>query len=297
MIKNSFHNVPHLITAIKGPLQEIERYFIRRQVQIEAWLREEWRKTAPPFYSSVDLRNAGFKVAPVDTNLFPAGFNNLNPDFIPLCIQAVQDAVEQICPEVSRILLIPESHTRNMFYLENVAALQEILIKAGFEVRLGSLLENLTEPMQVELPSGKKLLLEPLIRNDDCVGVRDFFSCLVLLNNDLSDGIPPILQNVRQKIMPPMDLTWATRLKSTHFRHYQNVSEEFSKTIDLDPWLISPFFRNCGEINFMTREGEECLIFNTETLLAAIAKNINSIILICNLLSRSRLMPELMVWQ
>jgi oxygen-independent coproporphyrinogen-3 oxidase len=30
----------------------------------------------------VDLRNAGFKLAPVDTNLFPAGFNNLNLDLI-----------------------------------------------------------------------------------------------------------------------------------------------------------------------------------------------------------------------
>ena len=33
---------------------------------------------------SVDLRNAGFKLAPVDTNLFPGGFNNLNQDFLPL---------------------------------------------------------------------------------------------------------------------------------------------------------------------------------------------------------------------
>lgn len=270
MIKNSSHNVPHLITAIKGPLPELERHFLRRQVKIEAWLRDEWRKTTPPFYGSVDLRNAGFKVAPVDTNLFPAGFNNLNPDFIPLCIQAVQDAIEQICPEVSRILLIPESHTRNIFYLENVAALQQILIKAGFEVRLGSLLENLAAPMQMDLPSGKKLLLEPLIRKGNQVGVGDFFSCIILLNNDLSDGIPPILQNLRQKIMPPLNLTWATRLKSIHFHHYQHVSEEFAKTIDLDPWLIAPLFRNCGEINFMTGEGEECLIHNTENLLAAI---------------------------
>ena len=36
---------------------------------------------------SVDLRNSGFKLAPVDTNLFPGGFNNLNPGF-PAAVRA-----------------------------------------------------------------------------------------------------------------------------------------------------------------------------------------------------------------
>ena len=31
---------------------------------------------------------AGFKLAPVDMNLFPAGFNNLNPAFLPLSVEA-----------------------------------------------------------------------------------------------------------------------------------------------------------------------------------------------------------------
>jgi glutamate--cysteine ligase len=80
----------------------------------------------------VDLRNAGFKLAPVDTNLFPAGFNNLNPAFLPLCIQAVQAAIEHVCPAAARVLIIPESHTRNPFYLESLATLQDIISKAGF---------------------------------------------------------------------------------------------------------------------------------------------------------------------
>ena len=29
----------------------------------------QWQEHAVPFYASVDLRNAGFKLAPVDTNL------------------------------------------------------------------------------------------------------------------------------------------------------------------------------------------------------------------------------------
>ena len=78
--------VPHLTTALTGPLQYLEKHFLTHQVEIECWLRSEWHKTPPPFYCSVDLRNAGFKLAPIDTNLFPAGFNNLNADFMPLFI-------------------------------------------------------------------------------------------------------------------------------------------------------------------------------------------------------------------
>ena len=90
------------------------------------------------------MRNAGFKVAPVDMNLFPAGFNNLNPDFMSLSIQAVQATFEHFHPKCNRILLLPESHTRNQFYLENLAVLQEILVKSGFDVRVGSLREDMT---------------------------------------------------------------------------------------------------------------------------------------------------------
>src|SRR5512139_1798779 len=119
--------VPHLTTALSGPLQKIEAILLARQVEIEQWFRTQWLATPPPFYASVDLRNSGFKLAPVDTNLFPAGFNNLNPSFHPLCVQAIQAAVEHFCPRACRILVVPESHTRNLYYLENVAGLVRLL--------------------------------------------------------------------------------------------------------------------------------------------------------------------------
>ena len=71
--------VPHLTTALTGPLLELERKFLDSRTAIEQWFRAQWLDHTPPFYSSVDLRNSGFKLAPVDTNLFPGGFNNLNP--------------------------------------------------------------------------------------------------------------------------------------------------------------------------------------------------------------------------
>src|SRR5947199_9344500 len=123
--------VPHLTTSLTGPLQEIERLVLDQRPEIERWFRAQWLEHQVPFYCSVDLRNAGFKLAPIDTNLFPGGFNNLSPAFMPLCVQAIQAAVERVCPDARGILLVPENHTRNQFYLRNVATLESILRHAG----------------------------------------------------------------------------------------------------------------------------------------------------------------------
>jgi glutamate--cysteine ligase len=267
------HAVPHLTRAPTGPLLTIESHLLERQAAIESWFRRQWLDTPAPFYASVDLRNAGFKLAPVDTNLFAAGFNNLNPAFYPLCVQATQAAIERACPTATRALIIPESHTRNLYYLESLATLREILIKAGCDTRIGTLIPDITEATAFDLPSGRRLWLEPLHRDGDKIGVgEDFYPCLVLLNNDLSDGRPPILEGLSQEVVPPLGLGWSDRLKSVHFGHYRQVAEEFAQMVDIDRWLIDPLFRECGEINFMKREGEDCLAKNVDALLTAIQR-------------------------
>src|SRR3990172_7956540 len=153
--------VPHLTTALTGPLLEIEAHLLQNQAGIERWFRSQWQYTPAPFYCSVDLRNAGFKLAPVDTNLFPAGFNNLNPAFLPPCVQAVQAMIEKHSPAASGVLVVAESHTRNVFYFESLAVLTEILARAGLRVRVGSLLPDLHAPRTMTLPSGRALTPPP----------------------------------------------------------------------------------------------------------------------------------------
>jgi glutamate--cysteine ligase len=67
---------PHLMTAMNGPWHLLEKQMLANQSKIEGWLEKQWQLTPAPVYGSVDLRNSGFKLAPVDMNLFPAGFNN-----------------------------------------------------------------------------------------------------------------------------------------------------------------------------------------------------------------------------
>ncbi|WP_172201374.1 glutamate--cysteine ligase [Niveibacterium sp. COAC-50] len=263
--------VPHLTTALTGPLLELERCFLDNATSIEAWLRQQWLDHMPPFYGSVDLRNAGFKLAPVDMNLFPGGFNNLHESFLPLCVQAAQSAVERICPDASKVLLVPENHTRNQFYLMNVARLANILGHAGLKVRIGSLLPDITEPTTLDLPDGQKLTLEPLVRKGDRLGLKDFDPCAVLLNNDLSAGVPTILKDLdSQWVIPPLHAGWTTRRKSIHFAAYDRVAESFAKMLKIDPWLINPYFGRCGKIDFHERVGEECLAAQVDATLTKI---------------------------
>ncbi len=267
--------VPHLTTALNGPLLDLERRMLDAQPTIEHWFRQKWLEHTIPFYTSVDLRNAGFKLAPVDTNLFPGGFNNLNPDFLPLCVQAAQSAIEKICPEARGILLIPENHTRNQFYLQNVVQIVTMLKRAGLKVRVGSLLPEITQPTTITLPNGGALTLEPLRRKGNRLVLDDpgsaagtsFDPCAVLLNNDLSAGVPDILKNLEQSVLPPLAAGWATRRKSQHFAAYDRVAEEFATLIGIDPWLINPYFAKCGEIDFQKHAGEECLATNVDIIL------------------------------
>jgi glutamate--cysteine ligase len=247
--------VPFLAVKKVAGLQKFEQHLLAYQIKIERWFRQNWLETPPPFYASVDLRNAGFKLAPIDTNLFPAGFNNLNKDFDPLCIQAVQATLQQNYPDCSRILFIPESHTRNPYYFENVARQLDILMAAGYEVHCGSLRQDLTAAENITLPSGQSFLLQPIRRQNNRIFVNDFSPCLVLLNNDFSDGIPEILLGLEQTLLPPIELGWSTRKKSTHFSFYDQVAEAFSQLIDIDPWLINPYFDVGRQLNFLTGEG------------------------------------------
>lgn len=264
--------IPQLNTDIREPLHFLETHFLSQRKVINDWFAKQWQLTSPPVYGSVDLRNAGFKLAPIDMNLFPAGFNNLNPNFLAISITAAKNAILRLVPDAKNILVIPEGHTRNLFYWANVRTVQRILEGAGFAVKFGTLDAEVKSAVTIQLPSGEKVIVEPLIRQNDILQVENFVPDFILLNNDLSDGIPELLQNLNQKIVPPAELGWSQRLKSEHFQYYSAVAEEFATEVNIDPWLIAPLFRHCGQINFMQQDGLECLVANAELLFAEIKK-------------------------
>jgi len=265
--------VPHLITALTGPINELEQRILESMPAIERWFRLEWMEHTPPFYSSVDIRNAGFKLAPVDTNLYPGGWNNLTPEMLPLAVQSAMAAIEKICPEAKNLLMVPENHTRNTFYLSNLAQLKRIFHMAGLNVRIGSINPEIKEPTTLEIPGGGSVLLEPVVRSKRRLGLKDFDPCTILLNNDLSSGVPGILEDIHEQyLLPPLHASWSVRRKSSHFRSYEEVSKRFGKLLGIDPWLINPMFNHCGEVDFAEDVGLECLTTNVDALLTKIRR-------------------------
>jgi glutamate--cysteine ligase len=186
-------------------------------------------------------------------------------------VQAAMTAIEKVCPEARRFLLIPENHTRNQFYLMNVARLALILRHAGIDVRIGSLLPEITQPVVLDLPNGEQLTLEPVKRigpGGRRLGLDGFDPCSILLNNDLSSGVPEILKDLKEQfVIPPLHAGWHARRKSLHFRAYQEVANDFARELQIDPWLINPEYEVCGKINFQERTGLECLASNVDALL------------------------------
>ena len=263
--------VPHFVTSLTGPLLDFERTLLDATPRIERWFRLEWQEHTPPFYCSVDLRNAAFKLAPVDTNLYPGGFNNLSAEALPLAVQAATVAIEKYCPDARNLLLIPENHTRNTFYLSNVLRIAAVLRQTGLTVRLGTLNPEITAPTRIELPDGQSLTVEPLVRQHGRVGLADFDPCAILLNNDLSSGLPAVLADLHgQILLPPLHAGWAVRRKTRHFAAYDDVVKQFSRLIDADPWLLNPYFTGVAGVDFQAREGEEALAHAVDTTLSRI---------------------------
>lgn len=265
--------VPHLTTGLAGPINELEQRILEAMPAIERWFRLQWMEHQPPFYSSVDVRNAGFKLAPVDTNLFPAGWNNLTEQMLPLAVQAAMASIEKVCPDAGNLLIVPENHTRNLFYLMNVAQLVRIFQMAGLNVHVGSISPEVKDTTVIDLPNGDSLTLEPVISVNGQIGVKGFTPCTVLLNNDLSAGVPGILEESRgQHVQPPLHGGWHTRLKSNHCKAYEDISKQFGKMLGIDPWLINPMYGQCGEVNFAKGEGLDCLQTGVNALLNKIRR-------------------------
>lgn len=255
---------------MKDILQELNQLYDARGDEIEAWLGSKRKEIAPHIYNSVDLRHSGLKLVPVDTNLFPAGFNNLSEAGLARSAHRFKDYFKEHGLEGGNILIIPENHTRNLGYLENLAILSDVIEQAGAKVQIGSLAAPSGEPLSLTTLSGRQITEYPLRLVDGFIETESGFRPhLVVMNNDLTSGRPPILENLRQPLVPPMGVGWYRRRKSVHFTAYNTLAEDFANVFGIDSWLISTHFHGCGMVNFSERVGLECVAKGVEKVLAA----------------------------
>lgn len=244
----------------------------KKEADIREWYRAVAADSPPPFYCSIDLRDSGDKIAPVDSNLFPAGFNNICPEDQRTTPGVMQRWFAEHLPRARKLLVIPEAHTTNVHYLENLHYLRELLVGSGLEVQLGwwGATPGDQTSFGLESASGKPLQFSATAIDGGIIHAGDFTPDAVLLNNDFSSGYPTALDGLKQPIIPDYRLGWHSRKKSRHFVHYNRLAEAFAKVIDIDPWLIQIDTREVADINFNEDQGIDRVAEEVDAMLGRI---------------------------
>ena len=205
---------------------------------ISDWMANKRSEVPIPIYGSVDIRDAGWKVAVVDANHFPAGFNNTSPEDEPHLAALLKNHINRKHEGCTWVHLYPESHTRNPGYVENVATIKRLIESAGFRCTVGSpeleeqgSLDGITGPLKLDAVEidGENLLID---------GQKP---CLVLLNNDLTEGMVGGIG--AHQVSPPPHMGWQRRRKSEHYECLQSYVNEIAEILEIDPWhLLSSWF-------------------------------------------------------
>jgi len=203
--------------------------------KIDEWIKKKKEISKPPFYTSTDIRVSENKVVAVDTNIFPAGFNNLSNDFLKKSAKNIKMYIEKLNLPVERILIIPELHTRNPFYWDNIIAIKKMFEIAGILSDVGLIVDDGTNFMiEFDSTSDLKVKAATVDKSNNKVFVNDFMPDLILINNDFSTHFPNILKDIDQPVIPPVEVGWHSRRKNIHFDFYNSLVDEFCKIFNMD---------------------------------------------------------------
>jgi len=239
-------------------LQELNRKIAENKDKLDLWIKGRVEKAFIPLYTSVDLRISDHKIVTVDTNIFPAGFNNLSDIFRNQASSLFKEYFNREYPSISNILIIPELHTRNTFYWENISVLKSIIEKIGYRVEVGIISEDdLPNEMEFDAASGNRVKAYRALKQDNRVTIPNFNPDLLLINNDFSERCPQALRDITQPVEPPVEIGWHTRKKSIHFEFYNKLAGEVADILGLDPWIISIDTIEDYGVDFDNREDRE----------------------------------------
>lgn len=204
--------------------------------EICSWYSAKSQGLCFPIYSSYDIRDAGYKVSNVDANIFPAGFNNICPVDKETSESLMSKYIKDHYGPIQNILLVTEEHTSNAFYWENVFTIRSLLESCGAQVRI-AIPRDLTEPLKVTSATGHEILVYSALLDSE--QMKGFKPDLIISNNDFSTEYSEWAESISSyPVNPPYELGWFQRKKSTYFKHYNQLAEEFCKVAHIDPFLL-----------------------------------------------------------
>ena len=241
----------------------LERFAAENLDEINAFIDGELEGLPTPLYSSVDIREGQDKVAPIDHNMYPAGFNNVCATDLAACARELALALSSLGePRPRSVGVLAESHTRNGFYLDHLAVLGRTVQDAGFKARLLGLDAGLfggADALPLVSASGFDVLLERgRVEGGRIVaGAGREPVDLAIMNNDQSRPIDVDWDLLRTPVLPTPRAGWFRRDKVRYFSHYARVADRFARRFGIDPRLVQARFAGVDGVDFSTREGME----------------------------------------
>lgn len=243
--------------------EELESFIQKNWDEVNTYIETKKAGLPIPFYSSVDVRESKFKYAPVDHNMYPAGFNNLcSSDFKDASVVAAE-TLKKLQPNAKMIGIFPESHTKNLMYLDHLATLGKIIEDAGYQVRLLSFDQSLfpenTDCLGLTSNSGAEVIIcKASIKDGDIYRNAEKMD-MIICNNDQSNPWPVDWSEVKTVISPTPKIGWFRRQKNTHFSYYKKVADEFCAHFNINPDLIQAKFVGVEDVDFENKSGLEKL--------------------------------------
>ncbi|KYG68818.1 glutamate--cysteine ligase [Bdellovibrio bacteriovorus] len=205
--------------------------------EICAWFSSKTANLSYPIYSSYDIRDSGYKVSNVDANIFPAGFNNICPTDKETSIALMNKyIVKHYGADVKSIMLVTEEHTNNAFYWENVHTIRNLIEAGGRTVKV-AIPRELPEPLKLTSSAGNEVIVHSALKDGELL--KTFKPDLIISNNDFSEAYEEWAKTVTDFPMnPPRELGWYQRKKSTYFKYYNELVNEFAAITKIDPFLL-----------------------------------------------------------
>ncbi len=256
---------------------ELEHFICHNYNDVNAWIDKAQAGISQPLTSSVDVRESKNKFAPVDHNMYPAGFNNLCSKDLLHCTDRFREAFDLVRKGIKRVGILPESHTKNKYYLDHLHHLKTTIEMCGTEVTLFSPDQALFVDMsghkiELESHSGFKLeIFKAQVQDNQfiCVSPEKTFDFeVIVLNNDQSVPLPIDWKSLKTPIHPSPFVGWFKRQKIHHFKHYKKVADEFAAHFGINPDLIQAQFSFVEEIDYETKEGLENLATEVDSVLS-----------------------------
>lgn len=256
---------------------ELDSYICHHWNEINHYLESLSNELPIPFYSSVDIRESKIKYAPVDHNMYPAGFNNLCSMDLKSAVPVIKQAILKLNPNAKRIGIIPESNTKNLFYLDHLYSLSNLIQSSGYEVEIISFDPNIFENEQTKITLkshsehvveiSKAQLVNGAIANDK------YNFDAVIMNHDQSNPLPVDWKKVETPISPSPLIGWFRRQKNIHFSYYHKIVNQFAEHFKIDPNLLQAKFKAVDNVDFETKEGLEPLANTVDQLISEIGEN------------------------